>query len=63
MHRALQMRLNSALLEKEMANEKKQENEAFYQVALAYQEIEMKKLVDEFNRLKEEVVENYQVVL
>lgn len=63
MHKALKKRLTSALLEKELANKKKQENEASARAALSYEKIQMKKMKKEFKRLKQEAVEISKVVM
>ncbi|MFS7930824.1 hypothetical protein Hanom_Chr04g00348781 [Helianthus anomalus] len=59
MDKALKQRLTSAIRRKELANDKKQENES----ALAnYQEHEIEKVVEELNRLNQETWENSNVV-
>lgn len=57
MREGLDLRLSSALKEKELANQRTQENEA----ALINQETEIKKVEEEYNRLKQETVENSKV--
>ncbi|PWA83707.1 hypothetical protein CTI12_AA165090 [Artemisia annua] len=55
---ALEKRLASALKEKESAEKEKLEKEALAQEALAYEESQMKKLVEESERLKQEAMNN-----
>ncbi|KAI3800985.1 hypothetical protein L1987_29085 [Smallanthus sonchifolius] len=49
---------NGEVSKKDLANKKKQENES----ALANQELEIKKVVEEYNRLKQEAFENSKVL-
>ena len=59
---ALEKRLASALKEKESAEKEKLEKEALAQEALAYEESQMKKLVEESERMKQEEMNNSKVV-
>lgn len=59
MRNSLELRLNSALTEKELAFRKKEENEH----ALAYHENQIERAVEEFHRLKEETFENNKVII
>ncbi|KAJ0597845.1 hypothetical protein HanHA89_Chr04g0159271 [Helianthus annuus] len=59
MRNALQTCLTTAISNKEYANKKKQEKEA----ALVCKEIQIKKVVDEINRIKQEALENSKVVM
>ncbi|KAI3773094.1 hypothetical protein L6452_04293 [Arctium lappa] len=58
MRRALETRLASALIKKELADKEKLENEKSFREALAYQESEMAEVVEESYRLKQEASEN-----
>ncbi|PWA91705.1 hypothetical protein CTI12_AA088950 [Artemisia annua] len=57
MRTSLELRLESALTEKELAFRKKEENE----YALAYHENQIERSVEEYHRLKEETFENYKL--
>ncbi|KAJ0797099.1 hypothetical protein HanPI659440_Chr04g0169981 [Helianthus annuus] len=59
MDKALKQRLTSAISRKELANWKKQKNES---TLANYQEHEIEKVVEEFNRLNQETLENSKVV-
>ncbi|XP_022026818.1 uncharacterized protein LOC110927576 [Helianthus annuus] len=58
MDKALKQRLTSAISRKELANWKKQKNES---TLANYQEHEIEKVVEEFNRLNQETLENSKV--
>ncbi|XP_076894777.1 uncharacterized protein LOC143547174 [Bidens hawaiensis] len=62
MSRSLEMRLTSALMKKELAVKKKQENEEFAEAALACEGIQMKKVEQELNNLKQQVGETSKLV-
>ncbi|KAD3068631.1 hypothetical protein E3N88_36511 [Mikania micrantha] len=61
MSRSLETRLTSAMMNKKAAIKKKKETEAFARAALAYEEIQMKKVEEESKRLKQEAVEIFQL--
>lgn len=58
MRRALETRLTSALIKKELADKEKLEKEGSFREALAYHESEMGEVAEESNKLKQEAVEN-----
>lgn len=60
MHQTLEMRLASALMQKEIANKKKQVREEYITFD---QEILMEKAVEEFKRLEQEELEISKVVM
>ncbi|KAK9055789.1 hypothetical protein SSX86_026874 [Deinandra increscens subsp. villosa] len=59
MCKALKKRLTSATTKKALADKKKLENES----ALAHQELQIRKVVEEFIRLKQEALENSKVII
>lgn len=62
MRKALEKRLTITSREKELADKENQEKELSAQKVLAYEESQMKKVVEESERLKQEAIKNSKVV-
>lgn len=56
------MRLTSALMKKDLAIKKKQQNEALSQAVLACEDFRIQKMIEESNRWKQESLEISKVV-
>ncbi|GJT64961.1 hypothetical protein Tco_1016441 [Tanacetum coccineum] len=59
----LEVRMTSAEMKKDLAINKKQENEAISQIALAHEELRLEKMVEESKKLKQEALEIHKELL